>query len=445
MLRPYQKKIIDDVYVNFTHGKLSPLIVLPTSGGKTVCFAQLAKQFSDEKKTVWILVHRIELKNQAEDKLKLVGVEQNVEVWSVQTLVRRLKSVTPPDLIIIDECHHGVSNTYKKIYDSFPFAKRVGVTATPVRADGRGLGSVHDNFILGPSLKELIRDGYISDFKIFAPPIRLDLSGIKTIGGDYNKQELDQRVNKDYITGDIVGHYAKIAHGKKCLTFCVSVEHAKTVANAYNLAGFRARSIDGSVSPEERTQTLKMLSTGEIQILTSCDLIGEGLDVPSVEVVQLCRPTKSLSLYLQQVGRGLRKHHDKPYTIILDHVGNVKKHGWPDDDREWSLDDRKKIKSNDDSINIRQCDRCYSVFEGRECPECGHVNASIVKREIELRNGELEELKRSENKSKTRKDFYREAFKCKTSSEVIQLAVKYGYKPYYGVHAWNYILKNRRY
>ena len=328
-----------------------------------------------------------------------------VFVCSVQTLVKRLdKMPADPDLIVVDEAHHLVEgNTWGAVVERWPDARLLPVTATPCRTDGRGLGigsgGFADDLLKGPSMAWLIENGFLSPYRIFAPPTALDMTGVRTRAGDYAKDDLDRAMDKPVITGSALEHYRRLADGRRAVAFCVSVQHAEHVAAEFNAAGIRAESLDGTMDATEREARINRFSAGETLILTSADLISEGVDIPAIEVAILLRPTQSLALYLQQVGRALRTFPGKTEAIILDHVGAVRQHGLPDEDREWSLDGmtKKKRQPKDDEDadavdRVSTCPKCFSIhLPAPECPTCGHVYPEKARR-VEQEDGQLQEL-----------------------------------------------------
>lgn len=387
------------------------LAVAPTGSGKTVCFSALTKDWTqaDLYTRVMILVHRRELLAQVSTTLTAWGVEhgliapgepnhktRRVQVASVQTLVRRLADHAPPDYIIIDEAHHAImTSSWGKVLKAWPHAKRLGVTATPQRLSGEALRDIFSTLVIGPSVKSLMASGALSTYRLFAPPVH-HADKITRRMGDYSRKELSETMNTSTITGDAVQHYHRIANGKRAMVFCVSVAHAQQVADKFTEAGDRAFSIDGTMTPSRRRSLIAAFTSGEITVLTSCDLVSEGFDLPAVEVAILLRPTESLALHLQQVGRALRPYPGKVAAIILDHAGNSQRHGLPDDERLWSLDGHVKHKKADDdeeiSVSTKTCPRCYAVMLSIEptCLECGHEFQS--ERTVEQVEGTLVEV-----------------------------------------------------
>lgn len=317
-----------------------------------------------------------------------------VYVISAQTYASRVDRMPVFDLGIVDEAHHCTDgSTWGKCMARSPNAKWIGVTATPERLDGRGLAESFDSMVLGPSVRQLIDLGALADYRLFAPP-GVDLTGVHTVAGDYNRGELADVVDRPSVTGDAVRHYNQHIRGAPSVVFCVSVAHAEHVAEEFRAAGHRAASVDGKLDMAERARRMGDFAAGRLNILTAADLISEGLDIPGIHGAILLRPTKSLGLYIQQVGRALRPAPGKERAIIMDHAGNVGHHGLPDAEREWSLDAKARNKRGPkDKDSVRQCERCYAAYPAvqHKCPECGWTPAASV-REVEKVDGELTEV-----------------------------------------------------
>jgi superfamily II DNA or RNA helicase len=442
-LRSYQELAITQL-----RGALSQhpkaLLVMPTGSGKTVVFSEICRLANDKGRSVLILVHRRELVKQASDKLVNAGVEHgiiaagfkpsahSVQVASVQTLAKRLRTVpAEPDLIIIDEAHHAVAGSWDKIIGHFSDAKIVGVTATPSRLDGRGLGSHFSTLISGPSVEQLTKLGFLSQHRVFAPPVIADLSNVKTRAGDYANDQLSQAMDRPTITGDAIGHYRRLADGLPAIAFCCSIAHATSVCEAFNAAGYRAKLVTGKMKMEERDEAISGLADGRTQILCSVDVVSEGTDVPAVSAAILLRPTQSEALYLQQVGRILRPQPGK-IAIVLDHVGSTLKHGFVDDVRNWSLNSKPKRKKNDEPApSVRQCPMCFAAFKPQPvCPCCGHEFPVKPKRQLTQREGELREMRRQDALERIeKKEQRKEIGRARTLPELLALAKKKGYKP----------------
>lgn len=416
-LRDYQSRAIHDLRCAYRQGARAPLLVCPTGAGKTVMFSAITAGAVDRGRRVLILVHRRELIRQASAKLSLADVphgiiaagfpasDEPVQVASVQSLARRLeRQHWQPDLIVIDEAHHAVAGTWSSVLSHWPHAYRLGVTATPIRQDGRGLGAVFDHLVKGPSVATLTSQGHLSPARLFAPPITADLSGLQIRAGDYKQEQLDERLNRPTVTGDAIAHYRRFCNHKRAIAFCCSAKHAQSVSAAFNRDGVPAAVMLGETPTAERDDMVRQFAAGTIQLLVTVDVVSEGFDCPDAEAAILLRPTASLGLYLQQVGRVLRPAPGKPHAVILDHVGNVHRHGFPDDLHDWSLDDRlKRSRSAGPAApSVRTCEQCFAAFApAPQCPVCGADCAPAPARQVKQVAGELKELQREAVRQRT--------------------------------------------
>jgi superfamily II DNA or RNA helicase len=411
LLRPYQEQLNTDILSKITEGHQRILAVMPTGAGKGTTICALVKAFSDVGKRCYILAHRNELVGDLSNRIQKLGIAHGVisphypeelnhfiQVGSVQTVARRLHKLPKPDIIIQDEAHHlVVGNTWGKVIDYWPEAILIGKTATPVRLSGQGLGEGHGGYftsmVVGPSADWLTENGYLSSSKVYAPPIGFSADKVKKSRGDFDMKMASQQMKAGQIMGDVISHYKKYLKHKTVIAFCCSVEHAEDVANSFNKAGINAASIDGSMNIQRRAKLLSDLESGKLKILTSCALIGEGIDIPNVSGCILLRPTTSISLHLQMIGRCLRYQEGKT-AIILDHVGNTIRLGhyiyFNEDD--WSLES-KKIDKTSEADAIKVCPDCHSLIprNSKECSECGH-NFTIDPVELAVLNGELVEF-----------------------------------------------------
>lgn len=423
----------------FMQGFMSACLVMPTGSGKTVVFAEIARSAAAKGRYILILVHRRELVNQASAKLTDAGVDHGiiaagfpasdhkVQVASVQTLVRRLTTTDfKPDLIIIDEAHHAVAGSWEKITAQWGHARRIGVTATPSRLDGRGLGSHFETLVSGPSVEQLVNGGFLSPHRVFAPPILVDLSQVKTRAGDYANDQLSEAMDRPTITGSACATYRRLADGLPAIAFCCSVKHATSVCESFKAAGYRAKLVTGNMPMDERDEAISGLADGRTQVLCSVDVVSEGTDVPAVSAAILLRPTQSESLYLQQVGRILRPQNGK-IAIVLDHVGSTSKHGFVDDRRDWSLDSKPKRQRKDEPApSVRQCPKCFAAFKPQpECPCCGHIFQTKT-RELSHKEGELHEMRREATRERQEKR--KKVGMARTLPELLALAKEKGYK-----------------
>lgn len=447
-LRDYQESGIQRLRRSIKE-YLRSILVSPTGSGKTRMAIRIMQGAAEQGNTAWFIVHRRELCNQTSREFWKAGVTHGmimsgktrsqlpVQVGTVGTACNRVAKLPPhlrPRVIVFDEAHRSVAPSYLKIIEACPDAYIIGLTATPERTDGKGLGEVYRDLVHVADMRWLIDKGYLSDYRLIAPSDGPDLTGVRTKAGDYDTKELTERMDKPTITGDAIAAYKQFANGKRCMVFCVSIKHSEHTCEQYNAAGIRAEHIDGTNSDTEREAALERFRKGETLVLCSVQLAIEGLDIPAVEAVQQLRPTKSVIVYLQLIGRGLRLEDGKDRLIILDQVNNWKYHGLPDDPREWSLDGRKKgkRKKSDDEpdVNIQQCPQCFSVFRKgpTHCPSCG-VPVGGGGREIEQVDGALAEL----DLETIRKQKRREQGAARTLEDLVALGVRRGMgKP----HSW---------
>lgn len=407
ILRPYQQALADGIRAQFRRHR-SVLAVAPTGSGKTVLFSYITHGAVAKGNSVMILAHRIELIDQISGTLKDFGVRHGfiaagyprarlpVQVASTATLARRLDGVPAPSLIIIDEAHHATAkNTIGKILAHFHKSRVLGVTATPCRLSGEGLEECFSAMVLGPSIQELVDMGALSPARVFAPP-SVNLDSISVRGGDYAQDQLAREMDKPKITGDAVDHYKKHCPDAPAVAFCVSVDHARHVAAQFTQSGIPSSHIDGGMDRELRRIVIQEFKDGKVKVLTSCDLISEGFDCPGIVAGILLRPTASLGLYMQQVGRCLRPYAGKREAIILDHAGNTGRHGLPTEAREWSLAGREQSQRRakaEPSISVRICPSCFAAERpGRT--HCGQCNAPypVNPRAVQEVSGELEEV-----------------------------------------------------
>lgn len=430
-LRPYQNDIVLRVREAWAQGARAPCVVLPCGAGKSCITADIARRTTWAGNRVLFLIHRKELVDQITRTFIEWGVDMDYcTVGMVQTITRRVGKMQPPTLIITDENHHSLASTYKRIYDAFPHAYRVGVTATPVRLNGDGLGDVNDRLVIGVSAKWLIENHFLAPYDYYAPSVA-DLTGLHVRQGEYLASEIEARMMNSAVYGDVISHYTRLGGGQKAICYCASIKHSNAVAEAFNAAGIPARHIDGETPKPERAKIINDFRAGRVQVLCNVDLISEGFDVPDCGCAILLRPTKSLTLYIQQSMRCMRYQPGKR-AIILDHAGNYARFGMPDDDREWTLDKKprgeKGQSREEDTVKAVQCPECFRVFEPDErriCPFCG-TPLPKKERDIKQKSAELEKIE----------GFvlhYDSPSECKSYAELQAYAKRKGYKPGY---AW---------
>jgi DNA repair protein RadD len=438
-LRYFQEDMLSEASALLRRGVKTLLLQAPTGAGKTVLAGHMLKTASERGFHCWFVCHRRELVRQSSATFERFGIHHGivaagfdgnrfrpVQVCGLQTLSRRYQRLPAPGFVVWDEAHHIAAGSWAEIHRAFPNAVHIGLSATPQRLDGTGLGGFFSEIVLGPSISQLIDDGFLSDYKLYQPSGSVDLGGVHNVAGDYNKRELEDALNKSTITGDAIAHYQKHAPGKRALMFEVSVARSQAAVDRFKAAGIPAEHVDGETDPAVRDAAMARFVAGQTLVLSNVDLFGEGVDVPSVEVLIDCAPTQSLSRVMQRWGRVLRISPGKTHATILDHAGNSKRHGLPDDDREWSLEGRRKAKKSDDGdIAIKSCPMCFHVMRSHvsECKHCGHVFLKKA-REIDEVNGDLAEVDREA----VRRQQMAEQSKAATLEDLINIGRLRGYK-----------------
>lgn len=415
-LRPYQEKLVKDTYQQWDAGKQFVAMVSATGSGKSMTLTAIVAKERDRGQYVLVLAHRQELITQLSDtmgrmeirhqviaanKVVRFAAKQSMENHGVNYVdpnarvmvasVQSMREAKIADLaklgnkltVVQDEFHHATkkSKTWGGVLTPLlnAGARGLGPTATPCRADGQGLSRETDGYadaiVEGPSMRWLIDNGYLSQYKIYCPPTDLRLDNVETskTTGDYKEKELKAEIGRSHIVGDIVSHYLKICPGKRGITFTVGVDTAEEVAEEYRKRGVPAIALSGRNADEERVQAIRDLKSGKILQIVNDSLIGEGVDIPAVEVVSFARPTQSYALYAQMFGRALRPFEGKSHAIIIDAVSNVMRHGLPDAPREWSLDRRERRTGKSEPSTVRVCTACAAVYERflDACPDCG--------------------------------------------------------------------------
>lgn len=426
-LRAYQSDLVERVRKAWREGYRSPCIVLGCGGGKSCIVAEIARRTTENGKNVLFIVHRIELVDQIKKTFEEWGVDMSLcTIGMVQTITRHIDRVPPPALIITDENHHCLAASYMRIYKAFPHACKVGVTATPVRLNGDGLGDVNDRLIEGVSTKWLIENHYLAPYEYFSPSVA-DLTGLRTSHGEFVSADIAKLLVKKGVFGDVISCYKKLASGKKAICYCATVDHSQRMAEAFAEAGISAAHIDGTTPTAQREQIISGFRSGDIMILCNVDLISEGFDVPDCECAILLRPTKSLTLYIQQSMRCMRYKEGKR-AVIIDHVGNYARHGLPDEDRKWSLEKKPHgtREKADEKEKCRQCPECFFTFsideaeDKKVCPNCGYVFPNP--REVKEEPGKLIKI-----------ESFKLALsgpeKCRSYEELLTYAKERGYKP----------------
>ena len=442
VMRDYQQDVINELYMQWATGKRFGVVVMPTGSGKAAVLCEVVRLESERGQALLVTAHRSELISQLSTTLAKFGIAHNiiaakptikysirrhmeetgqafynpesrVTVASVQSVkdrdVERLKQYGSRLTLVGDEFHHYTrgSKTWGGVFTPLDEAgaKGVGLTATPQRADGKGLSRETDGYgdfmVLGPTMREMIDQGFLVDYKIWAPPSDLHLENvaISATTGDYKERELKAEMSKSRIVGDIVGSYLKFAPGLRGVTFTVGVDMAEEVAEAYRARGVPATAVSGRMKDHERVQAMRDIQSGKILQLVNDSVLTEGTDIPSLEVISFAKPTESVALYHQMFGRGTRTSPGtgKKFLRIIDHVGNVMRHrGPPDIPRIWTLDRAEKRRgSASEPLTTRVCLACTASFERFRdcCPECGEpIPAPAGKSSPEQVDGDLTEL-----------------------------------------------------
>ena len=440
-LRDYQERIYNDIKRAFINGSKGVCAVLPCRSGKSYVFAKISQDACKKGSHVLILAHRNSLLNQHKELFEGLELDNpNIRIESVFTEVNHLGENGPVDLIIIDEAHLSGASSYQKVCQYYD-CLRILFTATPARLDGKPL-NLADTMVTGITAKELIQRGNISDYSYYAPDLEIDFNAIKKTAGDYNNQQLGQAMGTKKIYGDILKYYNMLAKDKQAVAYCVNVQHSQEVCEMFNKEGILARHMDSHTPEKERESILNDFKQGKFKILCNCNLISEGITLPSAEAGLLLRPTLSLTLYIQQAMRCLTPNENKK-AIIIDYVNNIQRHGMPTQDRNWSLETKVKEYNNeneDGTLKIRICPECFSTFETAPiCPFCG---AEYEITPVEILNMREIELKRIEeakaihranylsNIAQKVKD-YTSPKQCKTWAEITEYAKMKGYKPGY--------------
>lgn len=367
-LRPYQIRAVQLLRENW---RRKPVLVIPTGGGKTVVMEDIIHGAQGKQNRTLTVAHTRQIVHQTARRFRASGLNVGVEmgnehagdapvvVASIQTIASR--GAPPFDILCVDEAHHAASETYETLIANAPIV--IGLTATPCRLDGKPLRMF--GVIVEPVTPRELRDqGFLCDPVMYSIP-GIDESKLQKVAGEFTAQSASESVTK--LHGLIVKHWLELAAGSKTVAFCCDVEHAHAVAQNFRDAGVRAESVSGEDGQERRDEVLDALERGSLDLVANCQLYGEGWDLPALDCAILARPTASFVVHRQQIGRVLRPHPGKTAPIILDHAGNLKRHGSPFDDVEWSLDGRPKPGLRE----YKQCPKCYAMFVGTTCPECG--------------------------------------------------------------------------
>jgi len=420
-LRDYQQENKQNIYDAWSQSN-SVMLQMPTGTGKTRLFVSIIKdifQYGSDRNIsakILIMVHRTELIDQIDETLKVhynlehgiiqAGEKEErefpIQLASVQTLTRRLENWTEKlfDFIIVDEAHHVKAESYQKIIKAFPYAKLLGVTATPVRLDGRGFTDTFEKLIVSPNVRSFIQDGYLSEYEYYSVPrnsfIQKEINGIKKFSqGDYAESELVRVCDNMQIRSQVVQTYLEFAKGKKGIVYTVNKAHNYNLALQFNRNGVPTIAIDSDTPKEQREHYIEQFRKGEYKIICNVNLFTEGFDCPDIEFIQLARPTKSLALYLQQVGRGLRISEGKKKALFLDNVGLYNSFGFPSSSRRWAQhfigkDNKLAERIEKNTFTVAQNRRNQNLQEGNETVHL--IQTSEERLSFERRRFELQHL-----------------------------------------------------
>lgn len=405
-LRPYQSKAIQTLRERFREGKRRILLVAPTAAGKMTMIASIIRTSSVR---VLFVVDRMELIEQCLEELARVGItnvgvirgdddranpDASVQVASIQTLSRRNKPLA--GIMLVDEAHIAVSDSYLALFEHYKQAIILGFTATPARLDGRPLENVFECLEVVCTYESLIKDGFIVAPVCYSGPAELDLSTIKVIGGDYDESQLGDMMRNVSLVGQLLEHWQRLANlypresghpglvegpYRRTFIFAVGIPHSLDICARFESAGVRIAHLDGTTSETERRRIVKALGTGDLQAVTNVGVLLKGVDIPSAKCVVHARPTQSLVLWRQSAGRILRPWHPNcprgcmahpsVSPLLIDHAGNINRHGFPHEDLHWELTERARPVER--KIATRICKECYAYLPAykRICPYCG--------------------------------------------------------------------------
>ena len=449
-LRQYQHGAIVNLRSSIGAGNRRVLLQAATGAGKTIIACEMIRLAMNKQKRVIFIAHRKEIINQTSGKLDTFGIEHGVimashsrvnnhavQVASIQTLTRRDKPAA--DLIIIDETHLACSTSYKQILKHYHGATVIGLTATPTRLDGKGLGEIYSDIIQVVPMATLIAEGHLVKPRVFAP-FTPDMRAVKKSKGDYDAVQIAALMDRKEITADIVKHWSASAIDRKTIVFASSVQHSKNIVDEFNGAGISAKHLDANTPAKERDKTLQAWRDGEFTVLSNMGLFIEGLDVPAASCCILARPTKSLTIYLQAVGRVMRPHETKDDCIILDCAGLTYEHGFVEDAREWTLEGKAK-KLREEVPAVYTCPECSAAYSKAQhpydFPECG-FKTPVEAKEIEHVDVEMIELTPAIVAQLRAKQIRQLEFKrCKTLDDFIELGRLRSYKAGWAYIKWN--------
>lgn len=412
----YQNDLIDETRNEQRSGNKNVLLVSPAGSGKSVVISEMARLAVEKGGYVLFLVHRQELVNQIKHSFEVNEVKKgHYLVTTIGSAINRLTIMKKPTLIILDEAHHTLAKTYVDILDYFQDVPRLGFTATPWRMNGKGFKSVYDTMVLGKSVQWLIDRNHLAPETIYAPVSLIDptkLSNATT--RDFTDNEITQSIKKGQL-GSVVDSYNKFGKNGQAILYAHNREYSEKFAAEFVAAGISAVHVDSKTPKKRRDEIMEDFRSGKIKVMCNVDLVSEGFDVPDCSVVILCRPTKSLVLYIQQSMRSMRYQPNKK-AVIIDHVGNFRRFGYPSDDRSWTIEDREKVAKKTDPDTIYSCEECFGVFrewDNGHCPYCGAPKPDYMiaaeqaeAKQIEDEIARVEKAKKPLEEAKTLSDVF---------------------------------------
>jgi DNA repair protein RadD len=387
-LRKYQLDAIDDLRTKIRIGCQRLVLISPCGSGKTCMFSHMIAKGVDKGSRSLVIVHRRELVDQTLDKLQQFGVQAGVlmgndrrrddwlpvQIASIQTLSRRLDRLPQAQFIILDECHRAMAPSYDKVLDHYPKAIIVGATATPFRTDKLGLKDKFQDCVIAATPAQLIEEGYLVNYEAFAYDSP-DLHKIPIVAGDFEKNALGLACNTKILVGSVVREYAAHALGRRAIVFAVNIVHSERLRDEFLAAGIPAAHVDCDTPKQERTETLRNFAAGQIHVLVSVGIFTEGWDCPAAEVCILARPTKSIALWIQMLGRVLRPSPEtgKRKALFHDHSGGFLRLGFVDDDRDYSL-----TATPERVVDAHTCPACFAIFSRTKLGHCPNCNELIA-------------------------------------------------------------------
>lgn len=385
-LRSYQIETIDKITNSIQRGHHSIIVQQPPRTGKTVIMAEIARRATAKGNRILFVVHRKEIVDQVIKTFSDDGVDMSLaKIGMVQTITRHVEALKEPSIIFIDEAHHALSKTYRKILDAFPNALKLLFTATPIRLSGEGFTEIADDLIVGKSIQWLIDNQFLAPLDYYAPN-QLNANDLKIKrNGEFDEKSIEEAF-KPKVYGNVVATFKQLSATKQAIAYTYNVASAERLANQFIVNGISAKAVSGNTPKDERDQIISAYRNGKIQVITNAELFTEGLDLPNVDTVVMLRPTQSLSLYLQFAMRSMNPRKGKR-ALIIDHVGNIDRFGPPTADREWTLEGQKK-KSRQQSgptLAITTCEQCFAVFERKNLTHCPYCGAELAKpKELEV-------------------------------------------------------------